>query len=409
MDFTVADPSSLRVLSRTVQAAAKLSEHVQFTPHAHSLHLRLLTPSHSTYAVFRFNQPFFTALTLPSPPTAYKLSARILPSLLRGPQTISSARVEARGGQLRLTVVTQSKLTKRFILPLIEGRISSIHTPPARNTLHTSAAFLSDLLANFHAKLDEITLIPTAENLTIVSFVDDTANPSNAFLRTEITVDARQFDHHNFTTHSSCRLTFQCRPLRTVVEYCDFLDIPIRLAYDLPAYPVQLDVSIPSPSGDPYYDALFVFSSRTIPDYSPQNPSNPVQANLTGREEPPTLANLPARPLNLQPGTQNPNQDYTSIPVHTPGRHRSSIQQPSQELPDQSAPIHYSRFSDTQSHQPFEYRPSPTLIPTAVTSLPHHSSAFHQTAVPASDSYEQEFEYQEEEEEDDYVEGTPPP
>lgn len=412
MDVTLTDPSALRILSRAVQAAAKLAEHVQFRPYSESLHFSLLTPTHSTYTVFRFNRPFFSAFTAPSSPASYKLSSRLLVPLLRAPHTISSLRLESHGARLRLTILTQSSLIKRFLLPLIEGRIASVHTGRARNELHTSAGFLSDVLTNFHAKLDEITLMPTENTLTFVSFVDDAANPANAFLRTELTVDARQFDLHTFVTGAPCRLTFLCRPLRVVIEFCDALDVPLRLAYDEPASPLQVKISVPTPSGDSYLDAVFIFSSRMAPNHTPQAST---QENAT----PTPPHNLPVRPLNLQTPTQNPNPSSVVASqrnIRHGGQNPPGFQSPREpsnplvETPVQNSEVLSKRSPWHPRNQqslgilPVQARaalaPNPSPVP------PSDSSQYHRNSHEIR--YEQEEE-DHDEDEDDFVAGTPPP
>lgn len=419
MDFTLTDPTTLRVLSKTVHVAAKLSDHVQFTPHAPALHFRLLTPTHSTYAVFRFNQSFFSALVLPPTSTSYKISSRLLPPLLRAPQTIASVRLcTHQNNRLCLTVVTHTSLTKRFLLPLQDGRISSVRTTLLRNVLHTSAAFLSDLLTNFHSKLDEITLVPAQHNLTLLSFVDDNTNPSNAFLRTEITVDARQFDHYAFNTHGSPHadqnpnLTFMCRPLRSVVEFCDTLDVPIRISYDRPAAPLQLDIALPNTAGQLYFDALFVFASRVpLPDRTNQaNDSEPAVNDHPRQQE--TLQNnkhneaqetesIPAapvdamaRPLPMYTETeiQVPNQTHMQqhgataahTPMRTPRRHG---QQPLIPHPSQHHDADDDEPQPPKQHQPQSDReeepvPAPLSPPIPVKRQLQKGSSSRTTESP---------------------------
>lgn len=362
MDFTLTEELSMRTLSRALQTASKLTDHVQFTSHTQSVHLRLLTATHSTYAVFKFDNAFFSSLEFPASAPSCKVSSRLMFPLLKSPQTVSMLRLQSADNVLRLTISTQSGLTKRFRIPCVDGRVSSIRPTPTPHVLRSSALFLNTLLSNFHIKLEEITLIASQESIKMVSFVDDVTDPSNAFLRTEITVDAAQFDHHLYGGDDHSEFTFLCRPFRTVIEFCAAVDVPISLRYDKPGAPLCLDVAVLSPLGEPHFEANFVFSSRAVPgtdltyqpQYSQPQPNSP--AHSSPRRPPPSRHAL--RPLHIQPYTHG---SAFSNP-HASSAVRSSPQVSPSQTPDEDGSDEY---------------------------------------VPSS--------YPVGQEEDDYVDGTPPP
>lgn len=369
MNLTLTDESSLRTLSRAVHVASKLTDHVQFTPHTKSVHLRLLTATHSTYALFRFNESFFSTLELSPNAPSCKVSSRLLFPLLRSPQNVSTLRIHTQSNTLRLTIITTSGLTKRFLLSRIDGRISSIRPTPTPHSLCSSAAFLGTLLSNFHAKLDEITLIPSSDSVKLVSYVDDVSDPSNAFLRTEITVDSSQFDQHVYDGNPHMEFTFLCRPLRAVIEFCTAIDVPVTLRYDKPGTPLNLDLVVMSPAGEPHFDANFVFSSRSVPAArADQNDEMPQpQPASPGSPSPPSrpISRQALKPLNLQTDTD--------------------------ALPSTHSPAARQALLDAQPS------PSQGVPPTSETPASGENDSFVPGTIPEG------------EDEDDYVEGTPPP
>lgn len=365
MNLTLTDESSLRILSRAVQVASKLTDHVQFTPHAQSIHLRLLTAAHSTYALFRFSESFFSTLELSPNAPSYKVSSRLLFPLLRSPQNVSTLRIHTQGNILRLTIVTTSGLTKRFRIPRIEGRIASIRPTPTPYLLCASAVFLSTLLSNFHAKLEEITLIPSPDSVKLVSFVDDVSDPSNAFLRTEITVDSSQFDQHAYSGSPQSEFTFLCRPLRAVVEFCAAMDVPITLRYDKPGTPLNLELAVMSPAGEPHFDASFVFSSRVVPVIGTRIVEAPQPQPVSPSSPSPPRSRRAIRPLNLQTDTD--------------------------ALTSAQTPAAREAFLDAQPS------PSDEVPPTEETPASEENDSFVPGTIPEG------------EDDDDFVEGTPPP
>lgn len=380
MDLTLTDESSLRTLSRAVHVASKLTDHVQFTPQTNSVHLRLLTAAHSSYALFRFNESFFSTLELSPDAPSCKVSSRLLFPLLRSPQNVSTLRIHTRSNTLRLTIITTSGLTKRFLIPRIEGRISSIRPTPTPHLLCSSAAFLGTLLSNFHAKLEEITLIPSSDSVKLVSYVDDVSDPSNAFLRTEITVDSSQFDQHVYNGNSQSEFTFLCRPLRAVIEFCMAMDAPITLRYDKPGTPLILDLVVMSPAGEPHFDANFVFSSRSVP-------VAPADQNIE----------IPQQPQPASPGSP-------SLPSRLPSRHSLrplNLQTDTDILTSAHSPAARQALLDAQPS------PSQQLHPTSETPGSVENDSFVPGTIPDG-----EGEGGGEgggEDDDDYVEGTPPP
>lgn len=396
MEWTVSDPASLRTLARTFQTAAKLVDHIQFTPQPPSLHLRLLTSTHTVYAVFRLHPPFFSALSLPPNARPHNVPTRTLLPLLRTPQSVASLRLRATATHLHLTVLTHSALSKRFLVPLLDHRVTSVRTPPTTGTLRTSPSLLTDVLANFHARLDEITFTAHQQALTVASFVDDATNPSNAFLRTAVTLDARQLDHYvPPSALSPPSLTVAARPLRAAIEFCDALDAVITLRFANPGAPLLLDVALPATTPTPPFDVLFVFASRVVPDAAPLPPDRPSTR----------AAQAPPRPLLPNSISQTPSVTPAATPAATPV---ATAAFPPTALPVYSPPV-----------RPVSETPSQTPLPQSASPNPHASlphavppPVYDPTPTPTARRPMQNPTYVDEDaadDDDDFVEATPPP
>lgn len=205
-----------------------------------------------------------------------------------------------------------------------------------------------------------------------------------------------------------------CRPLRSVVEFCDTLDVPIRISYDRPAAPLQLDIALPNTAGQLYFDALFVFASRVpLPDRTNQaNDSEPAvndhprqQETLqrNNHNEAQETESIPAapvdamvRPLPMHTETeiQAPNQTHmhqhgataAHTPMRTPRRHGQQplIPHPSQRQdPDDEEPQPPPQYLQRNDHEEEEEAvPAPLSPPIPVKRQPQKGSSSRTTESP---------------------------
>lgn len=281
MECRIAESTGVRVLARVIQCAAKIGEDLTFTPSDTGLHIRTVNASHSACAEFTLRRAFFSSWRTASknPPSA-RVPARSLLPVLRGPGNISSASLglDAAATALVLRVTARSGVRKTFRVPVNDGDAPApvYDKELCTSYMLTRPRFLVDVLANFHARLDEITFAPAETGLRIASFVDDAASADvhNAMLRTEMVVDAREFDVFRISTPagtaaSGMALTFYCRPFRAVLEFCEALEVPLAVWFAASGQPMVFGVEMgATPGGKTHFEADFVFATRLVQDAS---------------------------------------------------------------------------------------------------------------------------------------------
>lgn len=336
MEFLVSNAHSIKTLARVIQAASKIGDDVMLASAQTAVQLRTLSSSHSTCAEFTFTRPFFDRLQLPRTQLDVKIPTRTLLTVFRAPAVLASVRMRtsSRSHALVFTITTlKSRLRKTYRVPILDGRLGKTIFSSRGCTcmLLTRAQLFLDVLKNFHGKLDEITFTPTAAALRISSFVhSETAVTRNRVLRTEMTLDAAEFDVHRFEKTEEVVLTIFCKFFRAVLEFCEHVESPLRMWYERSGYPLLFDVEAGPPGGEPDFTAHFIFATRLTPAaaHAAATQSNPAAVTPNAAEAPPSSSAA---------GMERP----PSMPVGEHSQLRPRLEQnalPELPMPIESAP-----------------------------------------------------------------------
>jgi Rad9 len=188
------------------------------------------------------------------------------------------------GDALVITVRARSAVRKAFRVPVLAGYAP--HAVYARDRdagcLYVRPRFFIDVLANFHARLDEITFSPTPAALRIASFVDDAANPQSSILRTEMSVDHREFDLFRVPEHRpDVSLTFYFKPFRAVLDFCEHFDAPLSMYFHDSGQPILFSIELAAPGAAKHFEATFIFATRIVQDADTQTPNTPSTSDAT--------------------------------------------------------------------------------------------------------------------------------
>lgn len=419
MDATLTDTASIRTFSRLVICLSKLGHHLQFSPHPTApptISVRTINAAQSAYANFILHPTFFSSLHLPPDAVPVKISSRALQPILKSPQFVRVLRLRSTPNRLIIALHTRSALVKTFRLPLIDGRIGRtlFDRSACTSLLHASPRFLTDLLQNFHAKLDELTITPGPSSLTLSSFVDDPSNPANIMLRTEVLVNIHEFEQYTHSKPGNVPLTIFCRYFRAVLEFCESLDKPLHMWYDIPGAPVLFEASVAAPGAAPSIEAQFVFASRHVPDESetisqmraarlqtPFEASSPRASNPLRHTESHGSHHL--HPTEQPVAAQLPVAMRTPNPVPQTGSQNSQHLHPPMPHASASSPPGLTQQRDS----PMRISPQPRVGSTVVpaTSPRQQSEEHYESGIVDATAQDEE----DNDEDDEYVEATPPP
>jgi Rad9 len=452
MDCTVNDQSGVRTLSRLITSAAKIGEDVTFTAAADGLHVRTLNASHSVCAHYILRPPIFAHYSMldakPNADPTARVSCRALIPIFRQPSAIDRARITIDPARDRIVVdiVSRTGTKKSFRLP--------VHDAPAGQAVYDKSActsffqtrprFLIDVLANFHARLDELTFSPSTSALRVSSFVDDVASTANHMLRTEMAVDAREFDTYRIVaplgqpvstlsptappsapvpsadSGDISPLTFYCKPFRAVLEFCEALDAPISAWFQASGTPILFGVDLASPGSAPYFTATFIFATRLVQDSQTQTLASYATSGTGSRSGTPLVV-------------QHPGGSASTTGKQL-GRRRSATEpgdRPPAKSPTVPIPPGLEPFTDATAANPIVLTPAPrpmsagsrngasasiSLAPRRLeppTSLNPNDVEDDGRYVPENDPdagmIPIDKSDRDDEEDDDYVDGTPPP
>lgn len=94
--------------------------------------------------------------------------------------------------------------------------------------------------------------------------MDDAANPANVMLRTEVTVDAAEFDTYNVGNAADSPLTVFCKYFRAALDFCDVVEEPVKMWFEKAGRPLMLELMGRGNTGEMLFDATFVFASRVV-------------------------------------------------------------------------------------------------------------------------------------------------
>ena len=421
MDLLITDHSSIRTFSRMVNCASKIGDQIMLVPQPPStLTIRVINPSQSTFAHFRCHASFFASIHLPRSSPSAKLLSRSLQPLFRAPQSVLTLRIAANSNPVHVLFELKSRTSvlKRFRVPVVTGRLglTAFDKRAASCMLQARPRLFLDVLAHFHVRLDEITFAPSATTMRVASFVDDVANPANVMLRTEMTIDAREFDVYTFSKQRPIPLTIFCKYLRFILDYCDPFDVPINMWFEAPGMPVLFEL-IPDAAGtEPSFDAQFIFASRHAEDDSSQ-PLSPQQTPRRSTASHPrsAVASHPLRthpPLQSGPQPSIPSsgaQSARTLREEQRGTAEHHVQHPSGDRTETP-----ERRSAQQGIEDLEIEPNVVEeTPTGQRRAYSGQEDLPSTKRPLRDEFEEaNGEYDDnmdDDDDDEYVEGTPPP
>lgn len=294
MDCTLADASGIRILSKVITCASKLGDDLTFSATDTGLIIRTINASHSACATFIFRRPFFGSYTITTAsPVPARVPARSLVPVLRSPNALFSLRItiEDDDDVVIFRAATKTKVKKTFRVPVHDGGTlpAAIYDKASCSSyITTRARFLLDVLANFHTRLEELVLAPGSAALSVLSHVDAAvaSDAHNAMLRTEMTVDVREFDAYALTggEDGGVSLTFFCKPFRAALDFCEALEATCSLQFSQSGCPLVLSVEIGVPGAAVAFEADFVFATRLVNDASQATPAPAAAAAPFGSE-----------------------------------------------------------------------------------------------------------------------------
>lgn len=294
MECIVGDYSAVRMLARVVQCVAKIGDEVTFRASPDGLHIRTLNASRSACAEFSVHSSFFSTFKCSNPSTSHgrdaqhevRVFARALLPIFRAPVAIGRLKIAFSTSQERLIfdIVSRSAVKKTFRLPVLDGSVGRplVTKEACSSFIQCRPKFLIDVLANFHARLDEITFAPTTTSLRVSSFVDDIASTHHQILRTEMSIDSREFDifrMSDLVENDETSLTFYCKPFRAVLEFCENADSPLSIWFHESGCPMIFEIEQGLLAATKQFEATFIFATRHV-----EHESQPQASNSTSKE-----------------------------------------------------------------------------------------------------------------------------
>lgn len=358
------EPNAIKTFARVVQCASKVADEVSFAPSAGGLYVRALSSAHSSCAEFLLTRAFFSSF---APDTlrragdvqqdfSVRVMARSLLPILRSQSSIRRLSLDMHPGKDRVLfeVMSRTAVIKRFWVPIQDGEtVQAVFNKEACSSyLQAPSRFLLDILANFHSRLEEITFSPSARSLRVSSHSDMASTQEPTTLRTEMVVDAQQFELCQIAESGTdaLHLSFSCKPFRAALEFCEVFEVPLGIWFAESGTPILFGIEIATPGLPKSLEATFVFATREI-QVASQTPSSSGRTNgsrTTSHDSSPT------RSLKRRRADPQPNLSIPSRPDSSPsltGRGRRTSEGGSESKPARNPPAYEPSFAKQPQSQ----------------------------------------------------------
>ncbi len=204
---------------------------------------------------------------------------------------------------------------------------------------------LTEIVGNFGAGVEEVSLVPLATQLQLRTFVDDTvriesclfrnsnagrqagAGPSGAaggalrrgeVLQTQLVVESADFESYGIGRAPEAELTVSLKELRAAAAFCESAGQPVAILFSAPGAPLLLSVSV--------FDQLvvdFVLATMAPPDPSQRASSSQPSPVPAPSSLPPTVGGNSAseKEKEEEDGDNGDNDDDECV-EGTPERER---------------------------------------------------------------------------------------
>ena len=230
------------------------------------------------------------------------------------------------------------------------------------NMIVTRPRIFLDAVQHLHGSIQEISLHGHSDRLVISSVIDEEGTADHkALLRTEITVNANEFETFQITKESPA-LVFTLKEFRALLLYAEQTGQPITIYFEQAGEPIVFNVSIAD-----MLRADFVFA--TLVQESSPPPPHAATAAASSRVK---------RPVHDESSTPSPGPHYRSP---TPYSGYSSYSNPPNS--NNNPPPYIDQSSseyDSRTNSP--YASYSGISPAADHS--HSHSSHHHPSEPAS-------------------------
>ncbi|XP_023232946.1 cell cycle checkpoint control protein RAD9A-like [Centruroides sculpturatus] len=221
------------VLGKAVHALSRIGDEIHLETSKDGIVLRTFNSSRSAYASFKFDRSFFTSfnnntdikckIPVKSLLIAFKSSTMI-------EKTIDTCSLELNNNYDNFIINNYCKhdLIKSYHLHLIENEAleATFEKNDYKNTILAQSRMILKSIQNFHATVEEITLILNNEKVVMKNYVDDEPDP-NQVIHTELSLEKEEFELYQLETEII--VTFCLKELRAVVNFAESCSVPILI------------------------------------------------------------------------------------------------------------------------------------------------------------------------------------
>jgi len=216
---------------------------------------------------------------------------------------------------LLIELLLKSDILKRFHIPAEDSEILRAVYNTDRCTCNASVRprFLSDILSNFHGKLEEIKLACSSSQFRVLSFVEDEdENAMNVLLRTEMAVDVKEFEEYFFPKADVVELTFSFKAFRAILELAEGFDVPLRIFFDKGGLPIVFIISYPGRMNQSF-EAQFILATRQHITDSVASSRTDLQSTADSGRKPSSLAEKVSASTGPESSTRLGNTSIASF------------------------------------------------------------------------------------------------
>lgn len=336
----------LKLFAKSVSCMAKVGDELFIEATETKLILRTINASRSAFLAFSLNRTFFDTYTLEDNiDRKYQVKLKPCQAVFKQYTNMEKCTMRLDEGEQRLVfeILCKHSIQKVYKLTLEDCEaVQAVYSKNEDlNKITSLPKKLIESTNNFHAQLDEISMLASKEQFKLKSYIDD-AKAASKVLQTELAVDASDFEE--YVIHNDAVVTFSLKDFKSVLGFCDASGQPVTVYFERAGRPICLSVKYFG-----VFESDFVLATMLETSHSSGNSSNTTSSSQTSSTS--------------TPSGSHKRKDYDSSapsPSFSP-THKLSASQSAQFIASKN-------LDGTPASSVFHSQISPTSSPSVITS-----------------------------------------
>ena len=367
--------NKVRVIARLVTCMAKINEELFIEPSATSVVFRVVNPLRTVHLATTFSAGFFTELVADDAATgldtasdavSVRISCRYLSSVFKNINMLTSVRMELGvvADKLRVTArTTHEGIVKVYTLAYGQEVSDKAQASDLRGCrFRVKPNQLSEALANFHARCENVQFAPAEQRLNIESGAGGAAGVGGTSISLSVSdLSLYEYERGMLDRGAKC---FEQKHVRAFLAFTDASGLEVGVSFDDDRQPLLLEAEttdMDPATRTPQFSAALLVSAWEaekvapapgIPQQQQQQQAYPPQAYAQQQQQQHAYGTPLRQPLAQPQHAPHSIQSFTTnTSGHTPHPH-AGAGVPQQQVQQQQQQYYQQQQQQHQQHYP---------------------------------------------------------